>query len=51
MVGISCKNCNDRTPTCHSNCEKYLQWKKDFEEYKKMRNSKERKHKDYFYHK
>lgn len=23
-----CKNCNQRTPTCHGVCEDYLEWKR-----------------------
>lgn len=30
-----CKNCRDRHIGCHSECEKYLTWRKEFEERKR----------------
>lgn len=30
---ISCKNCENRTPTCHCTCEEYKAYKKELEEY------------------
>lgn len=30
---ISCKNCENRNPTCHCTCEEYKTYKKELEEY------------------
>lgn len=30
---ISCKNCENRNPTCHCACEEYKAYKKELEEY------------------
>jgi len=46
-----CKDCIKRHIGCHAKCEDYKMWKEEWLEYKKMRNSKERKYGDYFYHK
>ena len=32
---LCCKDCKERTMTCHSTCEKYLKGKRDFEALKK----------------
>lgn len=29
-----CVDCNDRDPGCHSKCAKYIEWKKNYMEYK-----------------
>ena len=45
-----CKGCQDRwmndTKTCHSECQKYLEWKKENEKLKKEINFKTRLDKD-----
>lgn len=57
MAGIKyvtdsgCKDCKDRTITCHSTCKKYLEWKKSDKKQRKIIDSKIRKQSDYFYHK
>ena len=35
-VGKFCKDCEDRYPGCHGSCEKYLQAKKDYDEFKNV---------------
>jgi hypothetical protein len=32
-VGRYCRDCKDRYPACHDTCEKYLEAKKEHEEY------------------
>lgn len=34
MEKSPCKDCNDRNSTCHSNCEKYIEWDKQHKRYK-----------------
>ena len=34
MIKAPCKDCVDREPSCHSSCEKYISWKKEFDEQK-----------------
>lgn len=29
---MSCKNCPDRHYLCHSDCERYLAWKQEYDE-------------------
>lgn len=33
-----CKNCLDREPHCHSNCSRYLDWKKEIDEQNAIRD-------------
>lgn len=36
-----CKNCKERAISCHSTCDKYLTWRKGFqEETQKLKNHK-----------
>lgn len=30
-----CYKCTDRKPGCHSVCEKYIEWKSEYQEHKK----------------
>lgn len=30
-----CKNCDQRNATCHSTCQNYLAWKKEYDEFMK----------------
>ncbi len=46
-----CRECKERTPTCHGTCELYIEWFKENEKIKKKKKSIEGKHRDYFYHK
>ena len=50
MADSGCKGCQERHLGCHSNCERYLKWKKEYQEQMKRFKSGDRKHKDYFYH-
>lgn len=45
----SCKDCQDRKLGCHSKCEKYQKWLKDFRKEKKMIRKREQRYRDYFY--
>lgn len=51
MITKICYGCEDRKVGCHGTCLKYKEWKKEWEERKKMIIRGDRKHKDYFYHK
>ena len=37
-----CYNCKKRTSTCHSSCEDYLTWKKEYDEVMKKAKFKRR---------
>lgn len=41
-INSPCKNCKERFVGCHSNCEKYNQFRKDLEEYKAKKVDKKR---------
>ena len=32
---VPCRDCKDRTPTCHTGCKKYEEYKGELEKYKK----------------
>lgn len=51
MITRICYGCEERSISCHSTCEKYKEWKIEWDKRKKMIQSGDRKHKDYFYHK
>lgn len=51
MADNGCYDCKERHLGCHSNCEKYLKWKKEYQTRMKQVKSGDRKHGDYFYHK
>lgn len=46
-----CQDCNERTATCHSHCEKYKKFLKINEKHKKLRKSAEEKYRNRFYNK
>ena len=35
MIITPCKDCMERYIGCHSSCEKYIEWRKEFDEQKK----------------
>lgn len=45
----SCYGCTKRKVGCHSTCERYKEWLKDYKEQMKIAKSKERKFYDFFY--
>lgn len=36
QVGRHCRDCEDRYPGCHGTCEKYLEAKKEYDEFKRV---------------
>jgi len=36
MSRTPCYKCDDRTATCHGECEKYKDWRKELEEKKRL---------------
>ena len=44
-----CKDCVNRKVGCHGTCEKYREWRKNYDKQKKLIKSQERKYYDYFY--
>lgn len=47
----NCKDCKERTPTCHATCEKYLAYLERNEKNKAARKRIESKRRDFFYKK
>ena len=45
----SCYGCLERKVNCHSKCEKYQEWLKDFRKDRENMRKRERKYYDYFY--
>ena len=45
MTKTPCKNCHDRTVTCHTMCRRYQEWKKTHEE--EAARIRETRHSDY----
>lgn len=39
-----CKNCEDRAPACHSKCDKYIEWRKVYDEKKEKADKEKRAH-------
>lgn len=37
MIHGPCKDCRDRHPLCHSDCAKYLDYRKQIDAYKRYR--------------
>ena len=51
MNESSCVDCKDRKVGCHSNCEKYQEWKRSVEEQNQQRRASLKKKNDGYYHK
>ena len=45
----SCYGCEKRQLGCHSKCEKYKKWLKDFRKDKENIRKREQRYRDYFY--
>lgn len=35
-VKCPCNNCSDRHESCHATCDKYLDWKVDYDSYREI---------------
>lgn len=51
MKNSPCKECEKRYAGCHSNCEKFTEWKRRYKEQRALEKSKVKKQNDFFYKK
>ena len=48
MLTAPCKDCPDRYPKCHTECEKYIEFRKNRDEY--LKKKKDAKYKEWVLH-
>jgi len=51
MMINPCKDCTDRYIGCHSDCDKYKDWKSSLETIKKAKEEQRKKYDAYFHYK
>lgn len=47
MTNAPCKDCTERHFKCHSQCEKYTEWRKAYDEWKEMTDANKETYKSF----